>query len=130
MELSGKVISVTENTGVKQDGVTEWFRYDVLINYDQGRFPKNAAISFSGKKFDPTILQKCHQQCQMWTQYYLNLGQSVVVANTFTRKWEILVYTKMGVEFEVIEMDGEYKNIHGVPDHVIKQMKSRWEEFL
>ena len=35
MELSGKVISVTENTGVKQDGVTEWFRYDVLINYEQ-----------------------------------------------------------------------------------------------
>ena len=48
MELSGKVISVTENTGVRQDGVTEWFRYDVLINYEQGRFPKNAAISFSG----------------------------------------------------------------------------------
>ena len=44
MELAGKVISVTENTGVKQDGVTERFRYDVLINYEQGRFPKNAAI--------------------------------------------------------------------------------------
>ena len=81
-------------------------------------------------KFDPSILQKCHQQCQMWTQYYLNLGQSVAVANTFTRKWEILVYTKMGAEYEVIEMDGEYKNIHGVPDHIIKQMKNRWEEFL
>ena len=80
-------------------------------------------------KFDPTILQKCHQQCQMWTKYYLDLGQSVVVANIFSRKWEILVYTKMGAEFEVIEMTGEYKNIHGVPDHVIKQMKSRWEEW-
>ena len=21
-------------------------------------------------KFDPTILQKCHQQCQMWVKYY------------------------------------------------------------
>lgn len=55
MELSGKVISVTENTGVKQDGVTEWFRYDVLINYEQGQFPKNAAISFSGKKFENVL---------------------------------------------------------------------------
>ena len=65
-------------------------------------------------KFDPSILQKCHQQCQMWTQYYLDLGQSVVVANTFSRKWEISMYTRMGAEFEVIEMTGEYKNIHGV----------------
>ena len=81
-------------------------------------------------KFDPTILQKCHQQCQMWVKYYLDLGQSVVVANTFTRKWEILAYTRMGAEFEVIEMTGEYKNIHGVPDHIIKQMKSRWEEWF
>jgi len=55
MELSGKVISVTENTGVKQDGVTEWFRYDVLINYEQGDYPKNAAISFSGKKFENVL---------------------------------------------------------------------------
>lgn len=50
-----KVISVTENTGVKQDGVTEWFRYDVLINYEQGDYPKNAAISFSGKKFENVL---------------------------------------------------------------------------
>lgn len=81
-------------------------------------------------KFDPSILQKCHQQCQMWTKYYLDRGQSVVVANTFTRKWEILPYTRMGAEYEVIEMSGEYKNIHGVPDHVIKQMKNCWEVWV
>lgn len=78
-------------------------------------------------KFDPNILQKCHQQCQMWVKYYLDLGQSVVVSNTFTRKWEILMYTKMGVEFEVIEMSGNYQNVRNVPDHVIRQMKERWE---
>ena len=55
MELSGKVISVTENTRVKQDGVREWFRYDVLINYEQGDYTKNAAISFSGKKFENVL---------------------------------------------------------------------------
>ena len=81
-------------------------------------------------KFDPSILQKCHQQCQMWTQYYLNLGQSVVVANTFTRKWEILMYTRMGANFEVIEMNGDYQNIHNVPQFVINNMKNRWEEWL
>lgn len=81
-------------------------------------------------KFDPTILQKCHQQCQMWVKHYLDLGQSVVVANTFTRKWEIFPYIRMCSDYEVIEMSDEYENTHGVPDHVIKQMKSRWEKFL
>ena len=78
-------------------------------------------------KFDPTILQKCHQQCQMWVKYYLDLGQSVVVSNTFSRKWEILAYTRMGKEFEVIEMKGNYQNVHNVPQFIIDNMKNRWE---
>ena len=81
-------------------------------------------------KFDPSILQKCHQQCQMWVKYYLDRGQSVVVSNTFSRKWEILMYTRMGVEFEVIEMDGNYQNIHNVPQFIIDNMKNRWEEWF
>ena len=78
-------------------------------------------------KFDPKLLERCHQECQMWTKYYLDLGRDVAVANTFTRKWEILMYTRMGANFEVVEMNGDYKNIHDVPDHVIRQMKQRWE---
>ena len=78
-------------------------------------------------KFDPTILQKCHQQCQTWVKYYLDLGQSVAVSNTFSRKWEILPYTRMGAEFEVVEMKGNYQNVHGVPQFIIDNMKNRWE---
>ena len=81
-------------------------------------------------KFDPTILQKCHQQCQAWVKYYLDRGQSVVVSNTFSRKWEILPYTRMGAEFEVIEMKGNYQNVHGVPQFIIDNMKNRWQEWL
>ena len=81
-------------------------------------------------KFDPTILQKCHQQCQMWVKYYLDRGQSVVVSNTFSRKWEILPYTRMGAEFEVIEMKGNYQNVHNVPQFIVDNMKNRWQEWL
>lgn len=80
-------------------------------------------------KFDASLLQKYHQMCQMWTQYYLDKGRDVAVANTFSRKWEILAYTRMGYTFEVVEMQGNFKNIHGVPDQVVKQMKSRWEKW-
>lgn len=80
-------------------------------------------------KFDASLLQKNHQMCQMWVKYYLDKGLNVAVANTFSRKWEILPYTRMGYTFEVLEMTGNYKNIHGVPDQVVKQMKSRWEKW-
>ena len=81
-------------------------------------------------KFDPNLLQKCHQMCQMWVKYYLDKGRDVAVANTFTRKWEIIPYTKMGYTFEVIECKGKYPNVHGVPDQVISQMSKRWEKWV
>ena len=80
-------------------------------------------------KFDPNLLTKCHQECQMWTKYYLDKGHDVAVANTFTRKWEILPYTKMGYDFTVIEMKGSYPNIHNVSKNAIENMRKRWESW-
>lgn len=80
-------------------------------------------------KFDPSLLQKNHQMCQMWVKYYLDKGRDVAVANTFSRKWEIIPYVKMGYSFEVIEMKGNFKNIHGVPQGAINKMKARWEKW-
>jgi len=55
MELTGIVLSATEKSGKKADGVTDWFRYDLLVNYEQGEYPKNVAVSFSGKKFENVL---------------------------------------------------------------------------
>jgi len=55
MEISGKVIKVVKNEGLKKDNVTPWVRYDVEINHEQGQFPKNAIISFTGKGFDGVL---------------------------------------------------------------------------
>lgn len=78
-------------------------------------------------KFDAKMLERCHQECQMWTKYYLDLGRDVAVANTFTRKWEILPYIKMGYDYTIVEMTGNFPNVHGVPKNVIETMRKRWE---
>ncbi len=81
-------------------------------------------------KFDPKLLERCHQECQMWTKYYLDLGRDVAVANTFTRKWEILPYIKMGYDYTIVEMTGNFKSIHNVPKSVIDNMAKRWEKWV
>ena len=80
-------------------------------------------------KFDAKMLERCHQECQMWTKYYLDLGRDVAVANTFTRKWEILPYIKMGYDYTIVEMTGNFPNVHGVPKNVIETMAKRWEKW-
>lgn len=80
-------------------------------------------------KFDPNLIQRCHEECQMWTKYYLDLGRDVAVANTFSRKWEIVPYTKMGYDYTIIEMNGKYPNVHNVPKHIIDRMAKRYEKW-
>ena len=80
-------------------------------------------------KFDAKMLERCHQECQMWTKYYLDLGRDVAVANIFTRKWEILPYIKMGYDYTIVEMTGSFPNVHGVPKNVIETMAKRWEKW-
>lgn len=50
MEITGNVIEVEKFTGVKDDS-TKWTRYEVTINHQQGQYPKNATLLFSGEKW-------------------------------------------------------------------------------
>lgn len=58
-------------------------------------------------------------------------GISCVVANTFTRRWEMQPYfdaaKEAGVPVRVIEAKGKWKNCHGVPAYAIERMRDRWE---
>ncbi len=54
MELTGKVLKAEKHTGTTQSG-RDWVRYDILVNYIQGDFPKNAIMSFNGEKFSPVM---------------------------------------------------------------------------
>ena len=57
-------------------------------------------------------------------------GNNVSVANTFIHQWEIQSYLTMaeeiGVRVQIITAEGEWGNIHNVPDSV-DTMRSNWE---
>jgi len=79
-------------------------------------------------RFDPAKLPKAHEWCQRMTLYALKEGYDVVVANTFTRRWEMQPYMEMGFPVEVIVARGNWPNVHGVPAEAIKRMRARWED--
>lgn len=83
--------------------------------------------------FDPTKLKEAHAQCLSQAQQALAAGHDVVVANTFTRIWEMQKYLDLardrGATVTVYKTIGEYANVHGVPPEVVERMRSRWEDY-
>lgn len=84
-----------------------------------------------GYKFEASKLGQAHDWCHKTAALALERGDNVVVANTFSRRWEIVPYCtmaqKLNCEFEVIEAKGEYQNVHNVPQSTVDKMKARWE---
>ncbi len=80
---------------------------------------------------DSTYIKDAHNWCKLETKRLLKAGFNVVVANTFVKNWEMKFYQNlandMGLAFEVIEMKGNYQNVHGVPDSVVARMASQFE---
>lgn len=83
--------------------------------------------------FNPKMLSVVHGECQRHTKKSLEEGKIVVVSNTFTQVWEMKPYIEMAEELGVVviinRMTGSYKNVHGVPDHVVKVMEDRFEDY-
>lgn len=83
-------------------------------------------------RYRPELIAQAHAWCQQQTEYHLQRGQSVVVANTFVRHWEMSAYKKLARRYRaklVIEVcRGEYTNIHGVEAETIKRMRRKWQE--
>ena len=57
----------------------------------------------------------------------LSRSKSVVVSNTFTRLQELTPYRSMVRNVRIIEVEGTWENVHGVPPDVIERMAQRWE---
>ena len=83
--------------------------------------------------FDHTRLKEAHEWCQNSTRDSLERGESVVVSNTFVKRWEMKPYLAMadelGIELVVHTCTEDYGSIHGVPPDAIERMKANWEEF-
>ena len=89
--------------------------------------------------FNPSLLPQAHSWCQEQARSLLALGANVVVANTFSQRWEMEPYFKiaagLGVRVTVADLfdagldDEELaeRGLHGVSLETIAAMRSRWE---
>jgi hypothetical protein len=90
--------------------------------------------------FDASKLRQAHEWCRqevenrmkenlITPQYY----PEIVVSNTFTQEWEMEPYFKLAEQYGykvfsfIIENRHGGKNVHGVPDEKLEQMRNRFE---
>lgn len=83
-------------------------------------------------KFDASKLKEAHKYCQDTCRALMKRGgASIVIHNTFTRKWEYNCYLEMAKEFgyEPIEIivKSNFRSIHEVPEEKVAEMKERFE---
>ena len=81
--------------------------------------------------YDQTLVAEAHDWCASEVRKALADGKSVVVTNTFSRRWEMGKYKDAaifyGVPVRVIEATGSFQNIHNIPPEVVQTMRERWE---
>lgn len=72
-------------------------------------------------------VRAAHDWCFEQTKLALSAGCSVVVANTFVKRWEMDRYLALGYPCRIQVMTGKFQNMHGVPAEEIEKMERRWE---
>ena len=84
--------------------------------------------------FDATKIKQAHNDCQQKCAERMKLEISrIVVANTFTEKWEMDSYYEMAERYKyrvhsvIVENRHGSVNIHNVPDSKLEHMKNRFE---
>ncbi len=81
--------------------------------------------------FDSDKLAEAHRWCQTEANQALHRGKHVIVSNTFSQRWEMNYYIEMArahnCPLQIIECQGSFPNVHGVPPEKIADMKRRWE---
>ena len=79
-------------------------------------------------------LHLAHIWAQDWAEQELSNGYDVIVSNTFSMMWEMRPYIKMAKKYHaqltVLTCEGQYGNVHNVPDEVIQKMKARWQPYV
>lgn len=81
-------------------------------------------------RFDGSRIREAHAWCQDMTRKALLQGHRTVVSNTFTQLREMAPYQAMSRLVRVIEAQGHWGNVHGVPEETLQRMAGRWEPLL
>ena len=80
-------------------------------------------------EFNPSSLNYCHQQCLERTKTTLARGRNVVVANTFSKLWELEPYLQLGYRTTVLHVEGNFDNVHGVSKEKVQEMKDKYAPY-
>jgi predicted kinase len=85
-------------------------------------------------KFDMSKIKLAHDWCKLRVEHSMEDGLgTIVVANTFTREWEMDAYFELAEKYGyqtfclIVENRHGGVNEHGCPDDKIEQMKNRFE---
>ena len=114
--------------GLPGSGKSTYARYLVAIGVCDSHYETDRYFYQEGQYvYDPAKLGRYHRQCFQDTKNALERGETVVVANTFTRRWEMEPYLELGCLYIIVEMMEPFGNIHNVPEATIAKMKERWE---
>lgn len=80
--------------------------------------------------FDVKKLGRAHDWCLDHAVWQLGCKNSVVVSNTFTQWKEMEPYLSAaameGFDSKIIQMNGLWESIHGVPEETMTKMKNRF----
>ena len=83
--------------------------------------------------WNPKLLGMAHKWCYDQVEKALKDGKSVIVSNTFLtpkeRKPYIELAKKYKVDLKVWTCNGNYKNVHNVPDETIERMRIKFIPF-
>lgn len=84
-------------------------------------------------QFNPKELSYAHSWCKRCVVNAMHAGhKNIVVSNTFTKKWEMEPYVRFaklaGYSVQIVSIQGQFQNVHGVPDDKVQQMKDRFED--
>ena len=76
--------------------------------------------------FDEKRQPEAHAWCLQQTQQALAIGAHVVVSNVFGTVQDIKPYIDLGFEFQVTEVTGRGKSVHGVSASALRAMNASW----
>ena len=105
----------------------EWNSDTAHFEADEFFYDENGEYHFDGQK-----LGAAHDACQYNTrQAMIEKCRLIVVSNTFSQRWEMKPYVEMANDWnypvQIIECQGSFDSIHGVPEKTVQRMRDRWE---
>lgn len=84
----------------------------------------------NNEHWNPRYLATAHEWCQAEVKKSLQDGYITIVSNTTTTKKELQPYIKiatdLGVQYFVLVADGDYQNVHDVPEDKLQKQAQRF----